>query len=287
MPTTKKILIQIQNIFKNYQVGKQEVKVLKDISFEVGEGDFLVVLGPSGSGKSTCLHILLGLEPPSSGRVVFLGKNLYDRTDEDDRSEFRKQHIGMVYQQPNWVKSMTVIENVAFPLMLHGQEKEVALQTALKSLDKVGMTNWAHQVPTELSGGQQQRVAMARGIVHNPEVVIADEPTGNLDFESGKQIMELLKGLNDEGRTVIMVTHDIEYVRYANRAVRIFDGKVAGYYDDHNMGELMGQLQSKRAEKIEDKDIGEPTKDSEPAKVSTASSISQTVPVKRKSKQAN
>lgn len=152
---TGDVLIDIRNIHKSFWVGGQEVKVLKDLSAQVHQGDYLVIVGPSGSGKSTLLHTLLGLEIPTSGQLLFLGKDLYKDTTEDIRSEFRKQHVGMVYQQPNWIKSMSVLENVSFPLILRGYRKELADEIALGALKEVRMDMHAHQPPTELSGGQQ------------------------------------------------------------------------------------------------------------------------------------
>ena len=222
----KSIIIQAQNITKNFAVKALDVRVLTDVSLSVYQGDFLVLFGPSGCGKSTLLHILLGLESPTAGRVTFYGESLYDDLDEDGRTEFRKEHIGMVYQQPNWIKALTVRENIIFALRLNGCSEQESYDRANKVLDIVEMTQWTDYIPTELSSGQQQRVALARAIVTNPDILIADEPTGNLDFESGQMLMTLLSKLNKEGKTIIMVTHDLEYLSYANRAIQMFDGKV-------------------------------------------------------------
>lgn len=219
------IIIQAQNITKNFPVKSLDVRVLSDLSLSVYKGDFLVLFGPSGCGKSTLLHILLGLESPTTGKVTFFGESLYDDLDDDGRTEFRKMHIGMVYQQPNWIKALTVRENIIFALRLNGCSAADALSKANRVLDTVEMTQWIDYIPTELSSGQQQRVALARAIVTNPDILIADEPTGNLDFESGQVLMTLLSKLNKEGKTVIMVTHDLEYLTYANRAIQMFDGK--------------------------------------------------------------
>ena len=222
----KSIIIQAQNITKNFAVKALDVRVLTDVSLSVYQGDFLVLFGPSGCGKSTLLHILLGLESPTAGRVTFYGESLYDDLDEDGRTEFRKEHIGMVYQQPNWIKALTVRENIIFALRLNGCSEQESYDRANKVLDIVEMTQWTDYIPTELSSGQQQRVALARAIVTNPDILIADEPTGNLDFESGQMLMTLLSKLNKEGKTIIMVTHDLEYLSFANRAVQMFDGKI-------------------------------------------------------------
>lgn len=219
-------IIQAIDIHKSFYVGSQEIPVLKGVSFEVKTGDFAIILGPSGSGKSTLLHILLGLEHPTSGKVICLDTDLYDNKSDDDRSAFRKKHVGMVYQQPNWIKSLNVLENVSFPLALIGVGKLESLKRARESLVNLGMQDWINYVPTELSGGQQQKVALARALVTNPELIIADEPTGNLDFESGQSLIQLLVKMNNLGKTVLMVTHDLEYVKYGKTAIRIKDGLV-------------------------------------------------------------
>lgn len=224
--TDKQIIISGEKIVKTFFVKALDVQVLFDVSLTVRRGDFLVLFGPSGCGKSTLLHILLGLEPPTSGKVTFLGKSLYGDMDEDGRTEFRKVHIGMVYQQPNWIKALSVRENIMFALRLNGFSALVAYEKANNMLETVGMTQWTDYSPSELSSGQQQRIALARAIVTDPEIIIADEPTGNLDFESGQELMTLLSKLNEEGKTVIMVTHDLEYLSYANRAIQMFNGKI-------------------------------------------------------------
>ena len=169
---------------------------------------------------------MLGLEVPTSGKIYCLDNDLFENTNEDDRSKFRKKHVGMVYQQPNWIKSLNVLENVAFPLSLLGKGKLDSLRMARESLVNLGMQDWINYIPTELSGGQQQKVALARALVTNPELLIADEPTGNLDFESGQALIKLLVDLNNVGKTVLMVTHDLEYLKHGKTAIRIKDGVV-------------------------------------------------------------
>lgn len=223
-------VINVTDLKKDFTVGTQIVSVLKGVTFEINKGEFAVIIGASGSGKSTLLHTLLGLEPPTSGSVKVLDTEIYANTVEDDRSVFRKRHIGMVYQQPNWIRSLSVLENVAFPLILLGIDKTESTKRAWEAIFNVGMREWTNYKPTELSGGQQQKVALARALVINPEIIVADEPTGNLDYESGKNLMEMLVDLNNQGRTIIMVTHDLEYLKYCNTAVRIKDGIVQGVY---------------------------------------------------------
>ncbi len=245
-----KVVISVDKVNKSFLIGSQQVEILKEITFNVNEGDFLVIFGPSGCGKSTLLHSLLGLEPPTSGKIDFLGTNLFTLPTEDDRADFRKQNIGMVYQQPNWIKSLTVVENVIFPLLLGGVSKETAQPRAEAMLSVVGMGEWAGYIPTELSSGQQQRVALARALIIDPRVIIADEPTGNLDFESGQNLMELLTRLNREGKTVIMVTHDLDYLKFAKTAIRMLDGRIVGSYSNHpgDKEELNAQIRSKRGD---------------------------------------
>lgn len=240
-------IVQVQDVHKEFDLGSQKVTVLKKVSVEIMQGEFAVIIGPSGCGKSTLLHIILGLEVPTEGKVFFLGENIYDDTNEDYRSNFRKKHIGMMYQQANWIKSLNVGENVAFPLVLLGMEKVDASQKALEILTRLGMEKWVKNKPTELSGGQQQRVAMARALINNPEIIIADEPTGNLDYKSGVEVMQLIQGLNKEHKkTVIMVTHDLEYIQYADKAIRMLDGEVTGVYTGKDKEKLRNEIQGKR-----------------------------------------
>lgn len=239
-------IIQVEHIVKSFHVGMQDVAVLQDVSFTVLKGDFLIIFGPSGCGKSTLLHTILGLEIPNSGKITLLDKDIYQNTTEDDRGEFRKRHIGMIYQQPNWIKALTVIENVAFPLSLLGINKVEAIQKAGQILQTIGMANWASYLPTELSSGQQQKVALARSLITTSEIIVADEPTGNLDFESGQELMELLVKLNSEGKTIVMVTHDLEYLSFAKTAIQMFDGTIEGVYTGAEKAKLVSQVKIKR-----------------------------------------
>lgn len=228
----KDIIIKIHDLSKSFLVGNQKVPVLKGINFEIKADDFLIIFGPSGCGKSTLLHTILGLENPSSGYISYMGKDIYEKamerpTSEDERSDFRKENIGMVYQQANWIKSLNVLENVAFPLMLIGIKKEEREKKAREILTDVGMINWANYLPMQLSSGQQQKVSLGRALISNPRIIIADEPTGNLDFDSGQELMKLLTKLNKEmKKTIVMVTHDLEYLKFAKTTVKMFDGKI-------------------------------------------------------------
>jgi len=221
----KNSIIKLENIRKIFKVKSQDVQVLRGINLEIKENDFNIIFGPSGCGKSTLLHIILGLEIPTSGKITFLGQDIYSYS-EDDRSGFRKQHLGMIYQQPNWIKSLSVIENVAFADSISGNNRLDAKTKALEMLKLVGMSEWADYFPTELSSGQQQKVSLARSLITDPKIIIADEPTGNLDHKSGTDLMNLFAELVKKGKTVIMVTHDINMIDYANLVIQMFDGQV-------------------------------------------------------------
>ncbi len=240
-------ILRVQNIFKSFHVGSTDVPILKDVSFDIATGDFLVLFGPSGCGKSTLLHTILGLESATEGGVRYFEDVSFSQMSEDDRSDFRKRHIGMVYQQSNWIRSLSVLENVAFPLTMIGESDQVAFDRARQSLSLVGMLDKASYAPMELSSGQQQRVALARAIITDPDFIIADEPTGNLDFESGQELMHLLKYLNDKaGKTILMVTHDLEYIGFAKTAIRMFDGVIVGMYAESDREALLSRIRGKR-----------------------------------------
>ncbi len=237
----------VSNMNKSFDVVKGTVNVLKSIDLEIANGSFAVIYGSSGSGKSTLLHTILGLEKPTSGTVKVLGHDLYNKYDNDGLAEFRKEHIGMVYQQANWVKALDVVDNVAFPLALLGISYRERLEKAEEMLKAVGMSGWAQYHPAELSSGQQQRISLARALITNPEIVIADEPTGNLDFESGEELMDLLKRFAEEtNKTIIMVTHDLEYLHYADTAIQLFDGEIRKIFDPSKDKDEMKVISDKR-----------------------------------------
>jgi len=242
-----KVVIKVTDIVKSFHVGTQDIVVLKGVSFEIKKGEFMVLFGPSGCGKSTLLHTILGLEPPTEGSISILDTNLYKDKQEDEISEFRKQHIGMVYQQPNWIKSLNVIKNVAFPLLLVGLSKAESFQKAEKMLKTVNMLEWADYFPSELSSGQQQRVSLARALITDPEIIIADEPTGNLDYNSGQDLMKLLLQFCKEDKTILMVTHDLEYLKFAQKAIEMFDGKILKIHQTIDK-KLLSSIRSKRGD---------------------------------------
>ncbi len=239
-------VINVSNLTKTFVVGAQDVQVLKGLNFDIERGEFVVIIGPSGCGKSTLLHTLLGLEVPTTGSVTILGKDLYKNTVEDDRSEFRKQKIGMIYQQANWIRAFSVVENITFPLLLRGVNKSDLMIKASKALESVGMMNWAFYLPSELSSGQQQKIALARAIINDPEIIIADEPTGNLDYISGQDLMQHLSVYTKADKTILMVTHDLEYLRFATKAIRMLDGKIVDIYEEKDIKKLTESADSKR-----------------------------------------
>jgi putative ABC transport system ATP-binding protein len=220
-----RLLIQIDGLSKIYEMGRMTVKALDGLSLDIVPKTFLVIMGPSGSGKSTLLHLIGGLDRPSSGHILVDGEAI-DALDENALAAYRRRKVGFIFQSFNLVSSMTALENVAFPMRfarINGRKRREMAQEALK---KVGLEDRAYHKPTELSGGQQQRVAIARSLVNQPEVILADEPTGNLDTASGASIMEMLSALHQEGRTVIVVTHDARMQQYATRTVHLLDGKI-------------------------------------------------------------
>jgi len=234
-----------KDVHKTFHVGAVDVEVLKGVSTEIKEGEFFVIFGPSGSGKSTLLHTLLGLERPTTGEVRIEGQDCYAMS-EDEAAEFRKSRIGMVYQQAYWIKSLSVAENVAFPMFLLGMMPSEAIAKAYQMLEIVGMEAWKDYSPTELSAGQQQRVSVARALINNPVILVADEPTGNLDTKAGEELMQMLSQLNKDGRTVVMVTHDLEYMKYATKLIRIVDGLIDGVFTQKDRAKVLKGLKGKR-----------------------------------------
>lgn len=222
--------IETKSLVKQFQTKDSISTVLNNISITINSGDFVIIFGPSGCGKSTLLHSLLGLEAPSSGSVLYEGKNIYNMTD-DERAVYRRHRIGIIYQQPLWISALNVLENVAFSLHLLDYNKVAMYDKARSVLQMVGMEKWEQYRPSELSSGQQQKISLARSMIIDPVLLVADEPTGNLDTVSGQELIEMFTKLNQEGRTLIMVTHDLEYLHYATKAVHMIDGEVVEVYD--------------------------------------------------------
>jgi putative ABC transport system ATP-binding protein len=217
--------IRIKGLMKHYQMGGQVVRALDGVDLEIEARTFTVVMGPSGSGKSTLLYLLGGLDRATSGEISVDGQRL-DQMDENALALFRRRTMGFVFQSFNLIPSMTASENVAFPMQFAGTSSVQRSKQADSLLEQVGLGNRADHKPTELSGGQQQRVAIARALVNNPSLILADEPTGNLDTSSGAAVMQLLSDLHGSGRTVLVVTHDPRMTRFATHQIFLLDGHV-------------------------------------------------------------
>jgi putative ABC transport system ATP-binding protein len=221
-------ILQVQNIKKSYHMGRVVVPALRGVSFDVEEGEFLTVLGPSGSGKSTLLHLIGCLDRPDEGEILFEGRNVLILND-DELAELRLKRIGFVFQFFNLLPRLTALENVKIPLALAGISDKEADERARKLLELVGLGKRLNHRPSELSGGEQQRVAIARALINSPKLVLADEPTGNLDTKSGWEIVNLMRKLNEDiGQTFIVVTHDPQIAEAADRIIYLKDGLIEG-----------------------------------------------------------
>jgi putative ABC transport system ATP-binding protein len=219
-------LIRLRGVTKTYGAGPTAFQALKGVDLDVAEGDFVAVMGPSGSGKSTAMNILGCLDVPTSGSFQFKGVHV-EQLDRDQRALLRRRYLGFVFQGFNLLARTGALENVELPLLYRGEDKVVRHHAGMAALDKVGLKDWWDHTPAELSGGQQQRVAIARAIVTNPDVLLADEPTGNLDSKTSVEVMELLTGLNrDFGITILMVTHEPDMAEFARTIVHFRDGLV-------------------------------------------------------------
>jgi putative ABC transport system ATP-binding protein len=218
-------MIRTEHLTKIYRMGEAEVYALHDINIELQDGEFVAIIGPSGSGKSTLLNMIGCLDKPTSGSVFIENINTATLT-ENQLAEIRREKIGFVFQQFNLVHTLNALENVALPLFFSGVKRDARFKRAEEMLKSVGLEQRKYHKPSELSGGQQQRVAIARALANDPEIIIADEPTGNVDSETGKAIMAILTGLNKEGRTIIVVTHDPEIAACAGRRKRMRDGRL-------------------------------------------------------------
>lgn len=216
------VLINVKNLIKNYNVKNEEINVLKEVSFKVEKKDFVFIVGPSGSGKSTLLYALSGIETYSKGSIMFLGKELNEYNDKQ-LSILRQRRIGFVFQSYNLIPSLNVYDNVKLAVVLANSD----YSNIDKCLEQVDMLKYRNYFPNQLSGGMQQRVAIARALVNDPDVIFADEPTGNLDNKNGLQIMEILKEFNENlNKTIIMVTHNEDLIKYGTRVIELFDGKI-------------------------------------------------------------
>lgn len=218
-------MIKIENISKSFRTEDVETIALDKVSFEISDGEFVAIMGPSGCGKSTLLNILGLLDNPTSGTYLLDGRDV-SQLREHDRTDVRKGEIGFVFQSFNLIDELNVEENIALPLTYMGVKAQVRKQKVQQMMKRMGISHRAHHFPHQLSGGQQQRVAIARAVVAGPKMILADEPTGNLDSRNGAEVMQMLTELNREGTTIVMVTHNEHDAEVAHRVIRLFDGKI-------------------------------------------------------------
>ena len=219
------VALSCQGLWKIYEMGDEKVQAIRGIDLEIMAGEMVAIMGPSGCGKTTLLNILSGIDEPSAGQVIVANNPLFGISD-DERTELRGKEMGFIFQKFHLLDVMNAVENVEIPLLLLGKEPSEARLMASSALEKVGLKDRLKHRPAELSGGQQQRVSIARAIVHEPSVILCDEPTGNLDSETSRQVMELLVELNRSGSTIVIVTHDNEIARQCSKVVRIIDGRI-------------------------------------------------------------
>lgn len=216
-------VIHLDNVWKVYHVGDIKVEALRGVDISIKSGEFVAITGHSGSGKSTMMNMVGALDVPSKGIIYLDGKDI-SKLHESDLAEIRGKKIGFVFQQFNLISTLTALENVMLPMEF--QDTDNAMEKATKVLELVGLGDRMNHKPHELSGGQQQRVAIARALANNPEVILADEPTGNLDSKTGKEIMNLFENLNENGKTVVLITHDLDLANYGERVIKLADGKI-------------------------------------------------------------
>jgi putative ABC transport system ATP-binding protein len=221
------IALELDNVHKEYQMGELNTKVLHGISLKINRGDFAAIMGPSGSGKSTLMHIIGALDVPSQGNVIVDGQKV-SGLNEDGLAALRGRKIGFVFQKFNLIGSLSAHENVEIPLVFQGASEEKRKTRASDLLKKVGLSHRMHHRPGQLSGGEQQRVAIARAMANDPAIILADEPTGNLDSKTGEEILALFENLHTQGRTIVFVTHDAAIAKKAQRIFHIKDGKLEG-----------------------------------------------------------
>ena len=237
-------LIEVRDVYKIYNPGENQVNALDGVSITIDEGEFVAIIGQSGSGKSTLMNMLGLLDTPTHGEYYINGK-LVDDLKDDKMSVIRNEEIGFIFQGFNLISSLSALENVELPLVYRGMPKQERREISQQALERVGLGSRIHHLPAEMSGGQQQRVAVARAIAAKPPVILADEPTGNLDTKSTKEVMAILHELKDEGRTVIVITHDNEIAEEAERVIRIRDGKVVEDYINPGYEEKYGRESKK------------------------------------------
>ena len=219
--------IALKDVYKIYSLEGGEVPAINGISLRINQGDFVALIGPSGSGKSTAMNLVGCLDTATKGDI-FLGKHNTKSLSESDLAQVRGKKIGFIFQTFNLISSLNALENVALPMMFQAVPRSTRLSKAKKLLEQVGLANRMHHLPQQLSGGQRQRVAIARALINDPEIILADEPTGNLDTKTGKEIMDILQGLHKQGKTIILVTHNPDLTQLATKVIRLKDGEIVG-----------------------------------------------------------
>jgi putative ABC transport system ATP-binding protein len=219
-------LIRVEELHRHFKMGREVVRALDGVSLTLERGEFLGISGSSGSGKSTLMYLLGGLDRPTSGHIWFEGRDIAG-LDQDELAAYRQKMVGFIFQMFNLIPSLTALENVEYPMLFSGLPPQERRRRAILGLTTVGLEERMGHRPTELSGGQQQRVAIARSLVNDPTIILADEPTGNLDSRSGSEVLSLLKELNRQGRTVAVVSHDPDVIAETSRSIRLHDGKIA------------------------------------------------------------
>lgn len=227
-------LVEFQDIYKIYQMGDSEVRALDGVSFSIYQGEFVAIIGQSGSGKSTCMNIIGCLDVPTSGKYFLKGKDVSNLSD-DEQAEIRNKTLGFIFQQYNLLPKLNILDNVKLPLLYKGLKESEQTKFAKEALERVGILDKAKNKPSQLSGGQQQRASIARALAGNPSVILADEPTGALDSKTSREVIDFLIELNNQGNTIILITHDNSIAAKAKRVIRIQDGKII--YDGDALGD--------------------------------------------------
>lgn len=232
-------VIQVKDLYKVYRMGEEKVYALNGVSFEIHRGEFCAITGPSGSGKSTLLNMLAGLEHPTKGEIVIAGKHI-EKLNEKQLVTFRRERVGFIFQSYNLIGTMDAVENVALPLSFRGMPRAARLKRAKQYLKLVGLEKFMTHMPNQMSGGQQQRVGIARALAMNPQIIFADEPTGNLDSKTTMEVLKLMqKVVREQKQTLVMVTHDNNLATYADRIFKIIDGKIVSIEENHHEVDLV------------------------------------------------
>lgn len=235
---TQENVIQVRNLYKIYRMGESKVHALDGVDFDIHRGEFCAITGPSGSGKSTLLNMLAGLEHPTKGEIIIAGKHI-EKLNEKQLVSFRREKVGFIFQSYNLIGTMNALENVALPLSFRGVPKDVRMKKAKKYLQLVGLERFMKHMPNQMSGGQQQRVGIARALAMDPQIIFADEPTGNLDSKTTMEVLKLMQQIvRERNQTLIMVTHDNNLATYADRIVKIIDGRIVHIEENHEEVDL-------------------------------------------------